>query len=209
AVFTQFGGLEVTTSSTQLQALTDPVLYLASYPFDCTEQLASRVMSLAALRDVLSAFRAEGLPSPEALEAQMRGDLERLEQMQREDGGWSFWEGQQETWPYVSVHAAHALVRAMEKGYEPNHRTLARATTYLRRIQEHVPDWYGDDAKRSIEAYALYVLWRHVDNRVHETAGSAHFVTSYGDNDWLILHSARRTDGVLLEALIHDQPDSP
>lgn len=163
AVFTQFGGLEVTTSSTQLQALTDAVLYLASYPFDCTEQLASRVMSLAALRDVLSAFRAEGLPSPEVLEAQMRGDLERLEQMQREDGGWSFWEGQQGTWPYVTVHAAHALVRAMEKGYEPNHRTLARATTYLRRIHEQIPDWYGDDAKRSIEAYALYVLWRNDD----------------------------------------------
>ena len=36
-VVTQFGGLEVTTSSTQLQALTDAFLYLVAYPFECAE----------------------------------------------------------------------------------------------------------------------------------------------------------------------------
>ncbi len=65
----QFGGLEVTTSSTALQALTDAVLYLVAYPFECAEQLASRVLAVAALRDVLGAFEAEDLPSPTALEA--------------------------------------------------------------------------------------------------------------------------------------------
>ena len=38
-----FGGLELTTSSTALQALTDAVLYLVAYPFECAEQLSSRV----------------------------------------------------------------------------------------------------------------------------------------------------------------------
>ena len=59
-VFPQFGGLEITTSSTQLQALTDAVVYLVKYPYECNEQLASRVVSIAALRDVLSAFKAAG-----------------------------------------------------------------------------------------------------------------------------------------------------
>ena len=48
-VFTQFGGLEIETSSTQLQALTDAFLYLVTYPFECSEQIGSRVMSIAAL----------------------------------------------------------------------------------------------------------------------------------------------------------------
>src|SRR5204863_7569457 len=39
--FKQFGGLEITTSSTELQALTDAVLYLARYPFECAEQISS------------------------------------------------------------------------------------------------------------------------------------------------------------------------
>jgi uncharacterized protein YfaS (alpha-2-macroglobulin family) len=39
-VVTQFGGLEVSTSSTNLQALTDAMLYLVRYPYECAEQRA-------------------------------------------------------------------------------------------------------------------------------------------------------------------------
>src|SRR6185295_10566069 len=54
-VWPQLGGLEITTSSTALQALTDAVLYLVAYPFECSEQLASRILAVAALKDVLGA----------------------------------------------------------------------------------------------------------------------------------------------------------
>src|SRR6185295_19424544 len=47
---------------------------------------------------------------------------------------------------------------------------------------------------------------RHVTNRVAETAGNAHFVSCYKDADWVLLHSDRRADGVLLDAMIGDQP---
>jgi uncharacterized protein YfaS (alpha-2-macroglobulin family) len=49
---------------------------------------------------------------------------------------------------------------------------------------------------------------RHLNNRVTETAGAAHFVNSYNDGDYLLLNSNRRADGVILEALIGDQPKS-
>src|SRR5207247_6484173 len=50
---------------------------------------------------------------------------------------------------------------------------------------------------------------RHLlNNRVTETAGAAHFVCSYSDGDYLVLNSDRRADGVILEALIGDQPSS-
>jgi uncharacterized protein YfaS (alpha-2-macroglobulin family) len=39
-VVTQFGGIEVTTASTNLQALTDALLYLVKYPYECSEQRA-------------------------------------------------------------------------------------------------------------------------------------------------------------------------
>jgi uncharacterized protein YfaS (alpha-2-macroglobulin family) len=45
-----------------------------------------------------------------------------------------------------------------------------------------------------------------LNNRVTETAGMAHFVSSYDDGDYLILNSDRRADGVILDALIVDQP---
>jgi uncharacterized protein YfaS (alpha-2-macroglobulin family) len=47
-----------------------------------------------------------------------------------------------------------------------------------------------------------------VGNRIEETAGAAHFVTSYSDSDYLLLHSDRRIDALFLEGLIGDQPKS-
>ncbi|MBL8786802.1 MAG: Ig-like domain-containing protein [Deltaproteobacteria bacterium] len=256
-VVTAFGGLEVQTSSTQLQALTDAVVYLVTYPFECSEQIASRMMSLAALKDVLSAFKAEGLPKPEVLLASVATDIKRLKGMQAYDGGFAFWRRDQETWPFLTVHVTHALLRAREKGFEIDNNMIDSALGYLRDIRSHMnKDYYTEETKRSIESFALYVrarandvdgkraaeilkaeggadkanlelvgwlypvfmkakdeatlgaIRKHLNNRVSETAGAAHFVTSYGDGAYLLLHSDRRVDGLLLEGLIDDQPKS-
>ena len=66
-VFSQFGGLEINMSSTAVQALTDAVLYLTAYP-DGYPSNWHHVSCAAVLRDVLSAFHAEGLPAPAELE---------------------------------------------------------------------------------------------------------------------------------------------
>ena len=79
-VFPQFGGLEITTSSTQLQALTDAVLYLVKYPFECNEQLASRVIAdRRAARRARRRSRRRTCPPPAALEAVDEGRLREAE----------------------------------------------------------------------------------------------------------------------------------
>ncbi len=156
-VVKQFGGLEITTASTNLQALTDAMLYLVSYRFECSEQRASRVLAIAALRDVLSAFAVADMPSPAALEARVAEDLERLENMQNPDGGFPIWERGRETWPYLSVHVTGALVRAKAKGYQVDKDMLTRALAYLRDIERHYPGYYGEEVRRVISSYALYV----------------------------------------------------
>ena len=252
----QFGGLEVSTSSTELQALTDAVLYLVSYPFECSEQISSRVLAIAALRDVLTAFHAKGLPEPEALIAAVKRDIKRLETLQNNDGGFAFWRKGDESWPYLSIHVAHALVRAKEKQFDVPGKILDSSKHYLREIESHIPNYYGPEARRALIAYALYVrnrmgdrdtararrligeagldnlslestgwllsvlsgdqrsttevvaIRKHLANRAEETAGTAHFTSSYKDGDYLLLSSSRRADGVILEALIGDQPES-
>jgi alpha-2-macroglobulin len=255
-VFRQFGGLEVQTSSTQLQALTDALLYLVAYPYECSEQLSSRVLAVAALRDVLTAFKAKDLPSPDQMKAAVTRDIKRLEGMQNGDGGFAFWRRGDSSWPYVSIHVAHALTRAKEKGYDVPQPMLDSSKTYLRAVESHIPHWYSPDARNTLIAYALYTRARMGDrdtararrligengldklkleavgwllpvlsgdaasarevaairqllnNRAEETAGAAHFTTSYADDDYLLLRSDRRADGVILEALIGDQPES-
>ena len=255
-VVKQFGGLEITTSSTQLQELTDAVLYLMAYPYECSEQLSSRVMAVAALRDVLTAFAAKDMPTPEEMKKAVARDIKRLQGLQNDDGGFGFWRRDEESWPYVSIHVAHAIQRAREKKFEVPDNMLDKSKGYLRDIEKHIPSTYPVDVRRALIAYALYVrnrmgdrdaararkliteaglenlsleavgwllpvlsgdaasklqveaIRKFLNNRASETAATAHFTTSYTDGEYLLLHSARRADGIILEALIGDQPSS-
>ncbi len=156
-VFPQFGGLEITTSSTALQALTDAVLYLTAYPYECSEQLASRVLAIAALRDVLSAFSAQGLPGPAELEAAVARDIERLRGLQNDDGGFPYWQRGRESIPFHTIHVAHALERAEAKGFAVPAEMKGRALAYLRDIESHYPSYYSKRTRETLSAYALYV----------------------------------------------------
>ncbi len=156
-VYTQFGGLEITTSSTALQALTDAVIYLRDYPFDCAEQISSRMLGIAALRDVLSAFQAEGLPPADELRASVDADIARLRTLQNPDGGFPLWRRGDPDWPYVSVHVAHALQRARSKDFAVPVEMMELSRAYLREIDRHIPAEYGPLARNTIVAYSLYV----------------------------------------------------
>ncbi len=250
-----FGELEITTSSTALQGLTDALIYLVQYPYECNEQIASRVLAIAGLKDVLSAFQAEGLPSEQALNASIKKDIARLKDRQHYRGGWDFWRRDRIPNPYVSAHVTHALTRARDKGYPVPKYMLDKAFAYLDRVHEHIPSWYSQQSRWFIEAYAVYVrnrggqrdvaelkrllkdartvtalplealgwllpvmgddpefanqreqIRRHLANRITETASHAHFATSYADGAHVLMHSDRRADGILLEAMIEDEP---
>ena len=251
-----YGGLEVTLSSTALQALTDAFIYLVRYPYECSEQIASRILGVAALRDVLTAFDAEGLPPLAEVETTMQRDLKALQVLQDYGGGFPIWRRGGDVWPYHSIHVAHALARARLKGYEVPGEMLSLSLDYLRTIEDHFPSWYGAGVRRGLSSYALYVrklledddpskarrliddaglenlslesvgwllfmlsddpasqqtveeIRRFLNNRVTETAGAATVASGYSDGDYLLLHSDRRADAVLLEALVVDQPDS-
>jgi uncharacterized protein YfaS (alpha-2-macroglobulin family) len=256
AVYPQFGGLEISTSSTALQALTDAVLYLVSYRYECSEQLASRILAVAALRDVLEAFSAEGLPSSAEMEAAVERDIERLQVLQNSDGGFPYWQRRRDSIPFNTIHVAHALQRAESMDFLVPPDMKSQVLDYLRNIEGHYPAWYDKDTRQTLSAYALYVrdlmgdkdlvkarrllddagleglsleavawLWqvldddpgsaadveairRHIANRAVETAGAANFTTSYSDQTYLLLDSDRRTDAIVLDAMIAGDPGS-
>ncbi len=156
-VFPQYGGLEISTSSTAVQALTDAVLYLVKYPYECSEQLASRILAVASLRDVLTAFKSADLPSPETLRAGVEQDIQRLAGMQNYDGGFGTWVRGFDSNPFNTVHVAHALARAGQKGYVVPSDMQNNVLSYLQQIETHYPDWYSQWLRHNLSAYALYV----------------------------------------------------
>ncbi|HEY4179016.1 MAG TPA: alpha-2-macroglobulin family protein [Kofleriaceae bacterium] len=155
-VVTEFGGLEVSTASTNLQALTDAFLYLVRYPYECAEQRSSRILSIAALRDVLAAFHSTDLPSADALAASVAQDIDRIGKMQNGDGGFAYWDNLHPSEPYLSVYVANALGHAKAKGYAVPEETITHAKEYLRVIEQHYPAWYDIQIRTAISAYALY-----------------------------------------------------
>ncbi|HEX4419482.1 MAG TPA: alpha-2-macroglobulin family protein [Kofleriaceae bacterium] len=155
-VVTQFGGIDVTTASTNLAALTDAVLYLVHYPFECAEQRSSRILAIAALKDVLAAFHAQGMPTASAMTASVAVDIEHLSQMQNGDGGFAFWDRNYPSEPYLTVFVANALGHARDKGFGVPSGILDHALGYLRNIESHYPAYYSQDVRWAISAFALY-----------------------------------------------------
>jgi hypothetical protein len=155
-VVTQFGGLEVTTASTNLQSLTDAMLYLVRYPFECAEQRSSRILAIAALKDVLTAFKTADMPSPATMEASVATDVEKLAQMQNYDGGFAYWDRGHPSEPYLSVFVINALSHAKAKGFTVPPEMLTRGQNYLRNVESYYPWYYGKDVRQAISAFALY-----------------------------------------------------
>ncbi|MFT7464850.1 MAG: hypothetical protein ACI9EF_003210, partial [Pseudohongiellaceae bacterium] len=153
-----FGGLELTFSTTALAELTDAVIQLSNGRYQSAETRASRVLTIAALGDVLAAFEGSDLPSPEALSLQAKEDIEHLSALQNSDGGWSFWRHDEKSQPYLSVHVAHALLQAGQHGFDVPSDVLGGAVQYVGEARRHVESQdppMSPGIQRVIRAYAL------------------------------------------------------
>ncbi|MEZ5411373.1 MAG: alpha-2-macroglobulin family protein [Acidimicrobiales bacterium] len=252
-VFPQFGGLEIDTSATALQSLTDAVLFLDDYRWDMAEAYASRILAVAALRDVLDAFDAEGLPDPAALNAQVDRDITRLVALQNDDGGFPSWQRGRRSEAWTSIQATHALLAAKGAGYSVPAEALTAALGRLADVESLFPAGLGPEGRATLSAYALNVrhqggtgdpakalalyrregdalpldalawLWpalddaaataaigRSIANSATDTAGAASFATGFTEqaDAAVVAASDRRTDGIVLDALISEQPSS-
>jgi hypothetical protein len=248
-VVPQYGGLEVDTSSTAMQALTDAIVYMDDYPYESADAYASRITALVSLRSVFADFGGAGVPTPGQVDARINADIKALLALQNGDGGFSTWTREGDPQPYISVQATEALVLAQQAGFAVPGGARDRALAYIRDIESKFPSYWDTQARHAVSAYALYVrnlagdrdppkadalyrsdsglaldalawLWPIVDdpaisneiartivNRAHETPGAATFTAAYDDGAYLVLGSDRRTDAIVLNALITMQPE--
>ena len=200
---------------------------------------------------MLGAFEAEGLASPDELDAAVRRDIAELSALQNSDGGFGWWSRNRPSSPYQSIQAMHALTVAQNEGFTVSDGVMASGHWYLQSIEDRIPAGYSQRSTDMLLAYALHVrslggdrdaraalaLWerrgtdlesdalawiwpvvdddaveasieRVLNNRVVESAGAAAFITDYGEDAYLLLHSDRRTDAIVLDALITMAPES-
>ncbi len=254
---TSYGSLELSTASTLTQPLQDAVAKIVGARGSDTVSLASRVIAITSVWDLLGTFAAKALPPQSELSELVKADLFQLAASQNEDGGFRFWARDTRSWAFATVHATHALACARARGFEQSPQTLDRAHRYLAEIEERFGA-ESPEARRVLSAYALSVrellgdrnmgararqliaraggieelsletlgwvypvlidgsspneleqLRATLGNKITETAGEAHFVSSYEDDDrGLLLSSDRRTDALILSGLIRDRATS-
>jgi uncharacterized protein YfaS (alpha-2-macroglobulin family) len=127
------GGLSVALSSTALVGIDQTALDLIDYPYNCTEQLSSRILPLVALGELAKAL---GFPLP--ADARKRAEVAVAEVLARQqgDGGFAMWPESGESSPWVSSYAALALSRAARAGVKVPKPAMQRARDYLRGLSQ-------------------------------------------------------------------------
>jgi uncharacterized protein YfaS (alpha-2-macroglobulin family) len=156
-----FGGLELSMSSTALNGLEDAVEYLISYSYECTEQVASRMLPIFVLGPVLEQFPIASVKDLARRQILAADGIARMVSRQNYDGGFRYWDTPERSWPYLSTWATFALLEGKKAGFKVDQGVLDRAMGYLEnfvRNGESTP-WgrYYDHTSR---AFALWLLSR-------------------------------------------------
>lgn len=157
-IYPSSGGLQVSASTTVLSELSDAVAYMTTYPYECSEQWSSRIMVLAGLKDVASAFDLPGFKDKKSIDTKIKTGIKQLLSRQKDDGSFGLWSRDDDTdWPYLAPYVTQALLKVKNKGYAIPDHVFESAQQYLRHINRHLPkEQYGTSGK-TIQAYSLYV----------------------------------------------------
>ncbi|HEY9713563.1 MAG TPA: hypothetical protein V6C72_08830, partial [Chroococcales cyanobacterium] len=154
------GSLDVTVSSTAYQALSDSYDYLRTYPFECSEQMSARMISMLSLRDALTAFGALKGTNASEFQHKIELDIKELLTRQKHDGSFGLWTVQDETvWPYVSIQVSRALFLAREKNFPVPDAVINKCKAFLRSVDRFIPADYPACARHTVQAQALYLRY--------------------------------------------------
>lgn len=151
------GGLTVGVSSSALTGLQPAIDHLLWYPYECTEQLASRIVPLVALRELCDGL---GLALPGDSERIVRTTIAEIAHRQRYDGGFGFWPDSPRSDAWLTGWVVWSLRQAEARGFDVSGSLLSRALDFLhdalRRAEANPqgPDWIGPTTR----AFLVFVL---------------------------------------------------
>ncbi|MCL2824682.1 MAG: hypothetical protein FWD57_11885, partial [Polyangiaceae bacterium] len=135
---TDVGHLSISLASSALVGLRANLEYLTQYPYDCSEQLASRLLPLVPLR-ALSEFYS--IRIPENTSSIAATIIAKLIRRQKRDGGFGIFDGSTTSHPWVSAYLLWNLSLANKEGIDVPDEVLASCRKYLRKFLEPRVDY--------------------------------------------------------------------
>ncbi len=133
--------------------------YLITYPHGCIEQTTSAVFSQLVLNQLLELSEQQ----KKDIDHNIRAGIQKLQNFQQSDGGFSYWPGGSESDEWGSSYAGNFLLEASNYGYNVPSSMLqqwkqferSKARAWNVTSVPHYAGWYGTDLE---QAYRLYLL---------------------------------------------------
>jgi len=129
------------------------IKFLVEYLYGCIEQTTSTVFPLLYLKDISKFVESKSWDN-RSVDSYIEAGIRRILSMQTYTGGFSFWPGYKDPYPYGSVYATDFLVEADKAGYSIPQFEKNVALDYLEKILSGKDEDYSLDLK----AYSCMVL---------------------------------------------------
>lgn len=153
------GKLKITAAATLAGSITDGLRYLVSFPYGCSEQIASSIMPNVAAKRLLSTgkFTLPGF-SLEQIDKNVETGLQELYKKQQASGAFGLWTNSTPS-AYLTAYVTYTMFEAKDAGYTVDDMSLERASKYLKTYLVSKPNPNESESYRlNTRAYVLYVL---------------------------------------------------
>lgn len=152
--------LQVSLSPSLAASALSSMDYLIGYPYGCVEQTMSRFLPTIAVSNALEELNQPKPAWATEIPKMVQKGLDRLYQMQHDDGGWGWWEND-DTNAFNTAYVMYGLHIARQTGFEVDDWRYENGVRCLERLirDADTPSetHYGTYGLRTTRAYLTYV----------------------------------------------------
>jgi TonB-dependent SusC/RagA subfamily outer membrane receptor len=136
------GKVTLYAQADMIDVLRDEINVLKAYPYDCNEQLASKLKALLAEK-AICVYKKEKFNH----DKQVEKAIKRLIGNQHTDGSWGWWNTNGTGSVWITIHIARALLWAVKLGYTARFdiqgvkNYLIQNTTTATRVEQQLKSW--------------------------------------------------------------------
>jgi uncharacterized protein YfaS (alpha-2-macroglobulin family) len=144
--------LEVSATPSVAASLFDALDYLTTFPYGCTEQTMSSFLPNVVVSRAVKELGLTGRVDEADLQRKVRAGLERLAQLQHDDGGWGWWRSD-DSEIFMTAYVVAGLAQAKAAGLAIDNELLRRGAGWLQASSAAL-----NKAPADLQAYAEYAL---------------------------------------------------